>query len=230
MSQRISYSLLDPLIGPVLKSLYPRLHIPAWFPPEGIVLIGHGFAIVGAIGFAFSLSSPWGGILAAIGVLGNHTADCVDGTHARATGQCRHGGELLDHFTDPMSFAYWLVGISVALETLGWGLAALIILFGHAVLTNIKSKLTGRFVLSRFGPTEFKTLLFISGLVLATIGLMDLKIIPVLLAAGGFFALIVFGGIHLVVDLVRSVREVNRSGKPIDTSEWINAKDESRVA
>ena len=121
MSKRISHSLLDPHIGPPIKRLYPMLRIPKWFPPEGIVLSGHVFAIVGAIGFAFSVSHFWGGILVAIGVAGNHFADCIDGTHARATNQCRNGGELLDHFTDPLSFAYWIFGWSWAVERLEFG-------------------------------------------------------------------------------------------------------------
>ena len=95
MSRRVSHSVLDPVIGPKLKALYPHLRIPNTFPPEGIVLAGHALAIVGAVGFAFSATHWWGGLLAALGVIGNHTADCVDGTHARSTGQCRNGGELV---------------------------------------------------------------------------------------------------------------------------------------
>ena len=89
-------------------------------------------------------------ILTAIGVIGNHTADCIDGTHARRTGQCRNGGELLDHFTDPLSFAYWLVGIGVACGRLDLALVAVICLFAIAVLTNIKAKLIGEFTLAQF--------------------------------------------------------------------------------
>jgi len=109
MSKRISKSLLDPWVGPPIKSLYEILPIPSWFPPKGIVGLGHLSAIAGALGFAYSTSTTWGGLLAALGVFGNHAADCVDGTHARRTNQCRNGGELLDHFTDPLSFSYWLV-------------------------------------------------------------------------------------------------------------------------
>ena len=52
MAKRVSHSLLDPLVTTPLKSIHPRLAIPAWFPPEGIVLVGHLLAIVGAVGFA----------------------------------------------------------------------------------------------------------------------------------------------------------------------------------
>lgn len=224
MTQRISHSVLDPWIGPRLKSLYPLLRIPRWFPPEGIVLAGHGFAIAGAVGFALSTTHWWGGLLAAFGVIANHTADCVDGTHARSTGQCRNGGELLDHFTDPLSFAYWLIGIGVACGRLDLALAAVTCLFATAVLTNIKAKLIGEFTLARFGPTEFKTLLATFGVVIAALSLWTTISIP--LAATIFYvALIVIGLIQLPVNLFRAVIEVNRSGKQADTSEWVTGKN-----
>ena len=222
MSKRVSHSVLDPLVGPRLKALYPLLHIPTKFPPEGIVLIGHAIAIVGAVGFAFSADHWWGGILAAIGVLGNHTADCVDGTHARATGQCRNGGELLDHFTDPMSFAYWLVGIGIAASRIDLALIAVICLFAIAILTNIKAKLLGEFTLARFGPTEFKTVLFLFGLTICAASIWAPIWAPKF-ALAGMTALIAVGLFQVPWQLFHAVREVNRSGNQPDTSEWINA-------
>ena len=92
MPKRVSLSLLDPWLTLPIKGLYRRLRIPARLPPEAIVGCGHLAAIVGAVGFAFSTRSPWGGVLAALGVALNHTCDVLDGTHARATNQCRNGG------------------------------------------------------------------------------------------------------------------------------------------
>jgi archaetidylinositol phosphate synthase len=220
MSKRISHSLLDPMIGPRLKSLYPILRIPRSFPPEGIILIGHLLAILGAVGFAFSTQTWWGGLLAALGVVGNHTADCLDGTHARETGQCRNGGELLDHFTDPLSFAYWLVGIGIACGSLELALVAVICLFAIAVLTNIKAKLLGEFTLSRFGPTEFKALLVAFGIALSLL-VVKSQDLAQHTALTGMIALILVGLIQLPLQLVRAVKEVNRSGTEPDTSEWI---------
>lgn len=220
MSQRISHSVLDPWIGPKLKSLYPHLHISAKFPPEGIVLAGHLFAAIGAVGFALCTTYWWGGLLAAFGVIANHTADCVDGTHARQTGQCRNGGELLDHFTDPLSFAYWLVGIGVACARLDLALVAVICLFATAVLTNIKAKLIGEFTLARFGPTEFKTLLASFGVIASAVMLWTA--FPLVTITTCFYvALIAFGLIQLPINLVLAVKEVNRSGIEADTSEWV---------
>lgn len=220
MSKRISHSILDPFIGPRLKALYPHLHIPRWFPPEGIVLTGHALAILGAVGFAFSTRFWWGGLLAAIGVIGNHTADCVDGTHARATGQCRNGGELLDHFTDPLSFAYWLVGLGIAAESIELALVAVICLFAIAVLTNIKAKLLGEFTLTSFGPTEFKSVLVLLGITLASI-CWSQPLVATHVAWVSMAILVAVGLIQIPVQLVRGVREVNRHGAAPDQSEWV---------
>ncbi|MGB7329624.1 MAG: CDP-alcohol phosphatidyltransferase family protein [Rubripirellula sp.] len=220
MSKRVSHSLLDPFVGPPLAALYPRLPIPKWFPPEGIVAIGHLSAIAGAFGLAASTHVWWGGLLAAAGIVGNHFADCIDGRHARATGQCRNGGELLDHFTDPLSFTYWMVGLAVACERLDLGLVAAIALMAMAVLTNLRAKLTGEFTLAAFGPTEFKTLLAGFGVVLAiaasSIGLG----ITLTIATVGLTALCILGVTLLPIQLFQSVREVNRIGGEPDTSDW----------
>ncbi len=225
MSKRVSHSLLDPFVGPPLASLYPRLAIPTWFPPEGIVAIGHLSAICGAISLAFATQFWWGGLLAAAGIVGNHLADCVDGKHARATGQCRNGGELLDHFTDPLSFTYWLVGLAVACKQLELGLVAVIVLMAMAVLTNLRAKLTGEFTLARFGPTEFKTLLVVFALALSGITLVGLPAVPVCLT--GLASLTAVGLVLLPWQLFQSVREVNRCGAAPDTSEWetVGAKE-----
>ena len=219
MTRRVSHSLLDPWLGPPVRALYPHLRIPSRFPPEGIIAIGHAFAIAGALGFAYSTELWWGGLAGAAGVAGNHLADCVDGTHARATGQCRNGGELLDHFTDPLSFAYWLVGIAVAIGRLDLGLAAVICLFAIAVLTNIKAKMIGEFTLASFGPTEFKALLVALGGALGlTAAFAPAVTAP--LALGFYLSMLLAGIVQLAAGLVSAVREVNAPGAPPDTSEW----------
>jgi archaetidylinositol phosphate synthase len=222
MSKRVSHSLLDPLLGPPIKRLYKHLPIPRWFPPEGIIAIGHLSAIAGAFGLAFATKTWWGGLLAVAGIAGNHVADCVDGTHARTTGQCRNGGELLDHFTDPVSFSYWITGLAVSIGRLDLGLAGVIVLYATAVLTSIKAKMIGEFTLARFGPTEFKTLLVIYGIVAALCSgnMLGSKTAAQSIAYWFYLALLVVGVIQLLVNLVMAVIEVNTHGAPADTSEW----------
>jgi phosphatidylglycerophosphate synthase len=221
MSKRISYSLLDPVLTAPMKGLYNGLFIPRWFPPEGIVVIGHLFAITAAIGFAFSTGYWWGGLLIALGVAGNHISDCLDGTHARATSQCRNGGELLDHFFDPLSFAYWITGMAFSCGRLDLGIAGVICMYATAVLTNIKAKMIGEFTLARFGPTEFKTLLLSYGLAISLIaGGVFPRLNAVQIAFWCFTALLIVGIVQLLVNLVCAIRDVNRSGSAPDTTEW----------
>jgi phosphatidylglycerophosphate synthase len=225
MSQRVSYSLIDPWVTRPLKGVYGRLPIPRSLPPEAIVLGGHVAAIAGAVGFALSADYIWAGVLAAVGVALNHTCDVLDGTHARATGQCRNGGELLDHFVDPLSFSYWATGLAVAASgytpLAAWiGVAGVIALYATAVLTNIRAKMVGEFTLARFGPTEFKSLLVLFGLTQA--GLLAAGSPAAALAAFCFIAaLTVAGVVQLVVSLHQAVRDVNALGSaPADTTEW----------
>lgn len=222
MPKRVSHSLLDPLFTKPLKGLYARLPIPSGFPPEGIVLIGHLWAIAGAIGFALATQTWWGGLLGAVGVAMNHIADVLDGTHARATNQCRNGGELLDHFVDPLSFSYWVTGLAYAGDCLLLGIGGVIVIYATAVLTNIKAKMVGEFTLARFGPTEFKTLLILFGIATASqVG--GIFSSPELAATYTFrFVLVMFiaGFMQLLISLRQAVREVNAKGQPADTTEW----------
>jgi phosphatidylglycerophosphate synthase len=228
MPKRVSHSLLDPYVGPPIKRLYRRLPIPTWYPPEGIILVGHLSAIAAAFGLAYSTSTWWGGLLASLGVLGNHTADSIDGTHARATNQCRNGGELLDHFTDPLSFSYWLIGWGVSIGRLDLALAAVVILYATALLTSIKAKLIGEFTLASFGPTEFKAILVVYGLVLSMIVVTSGAAVDSAgtapaarqIAYWFYVTMLAVGVVQLVVNVVLSVRDVNRLGSAADATEW----------
>lgn len=228
---RVSHSLLDPYFIPPIKALYRRCPIPRAIPPEAIVGFAHLCAIAAAIGFALSTQFWWAGLLIALGVAANHIADCLDGTHARATGQCRNGGELLDHFTDPLSFSYYLVGLAWSCGRLDLGLVAVIILYATAVLTNIKAKMIGEFTLAAFGPTEFKTLLAVYGLALAAPTASGAPAHIATQVALWFLTVLIVVGIgQLALNLVRSVREVNRHGTPADTAEWITSSKHSTAS
>jgi phosphatidylglycerophosphate synthase len=213
---------LDPYLTLPIKRLYKFLRVPAWFPPEGIIGLGHLLAIAAAFGFAFATTYWWGGIVLAAGVAANHIADVLDGTHARATSQCRNGGELLDHFTDPLSFAYWLVGLAVSCGRLDLGLVAVICLYATAVLTNIKAKMIGEFTLAAFGPTEFKTLLVLYGLIISLLVQRPVTAVaPQQLALWFLGILIAVGIVQLLINLVRAIYQVNREGAAPDTTEWV---------
>lgn len=233
MGKRVSHSVLDPYLSPLVPPLYRLLPIPKRFPPEGIVVTGHLIAICGAFGFAYSTQLPWAGLAAAACVAGSHLADMVDGTHARTTGQCRNGGELLDHFTDPLSFSYWATGLAVSCELLGLGIAAVLCIYATAVLVSIKAKLIGEFSLARFGPTEFKTILVVYGLSIAAVsyGLFGADPeLPRRVALGFLAFMVTVGVIQLIVNLVNSIRQVNAEGTPPDTSAWQLGDDDPQPA
>lgn len=230
MGKRVSHSMLDPYFTPLVAPLYRLLPIPRKFPPEGIVLIGHLVAIAGAVGFAYCVTHWWGGLLVAVGVAGNHISDMVDGTHARTTGQCRNGGELLDHFTDPLSFSYWAIGLAVSCGRLDLALVGVLCIYATAVLVSIKAKIVGEFTLARFGPTEFKTILALYGLVMAALssGLFgNDPAIAERVALGFLSFMLVVGVLQLIVNLIRSVRQVNAAGAPPDTTAWELASDQA---
>lgn len=222
MPKRVSHSLLDPWLTKPLKGLYLRLHLPAKLPPEAIVLVGHLCAIAGALGYAFATKHWWGGLLGAAGVALNHTADVLDGTHARATNQCRNGGELLDHFVDPLSFSYWVAGLAYSADCLLLGIGGVIVIYATAVLTNIKAKMVGEFTLARFGPTEFKTLLILFGLSITALRAGLWSSAEHAQRYTYWFVLVMFvaGLLQLKLSLWRAVREVNAQGQPADTTEW----------
>ena len=219
MAKRVSHSLLDPFLMPPIKGAYQHLRIPASFPPEGIIAIGHVLAIVAAAGFAWSTTIWWGGLLVAIGVAGNHIADCLDGTHARKTCQCRNGGELLDHFADPLSFSYWLFGMAIAVDNPKMGMAAIICLYATAVLTNIKAKMVDEFTLASFGPTEFKTLLVLVGITLSVMSARGMSTQATALLFWFYAVLLVVGILQLVVGLYQAVVEVNQT-EAKDKADW----------
>ena len=221
MARRVSYSLVDPYLAPLMLMVYRLLPIPRRFPPEGIVLVGHLIAVAGGFAFAFSSTYWWAGLLAGVCVAGNHFCDMIDGTHARTTDQCRNGGELLDHFVDPMSFAYWAIGIAVSAQVTALGFAAVIAIFATAVLTNIKAKMTGEFTLARIGPTEFKLSLTVYGLSMAVAVGTAVEHSSAMLAARVFLAVLTAGLLaQLIVNLIRSIRQVNRQGSAPDSSDW----------
>ncbi|MEM8945229.1 MAG: CDP-alcohol phosphatidyltransferase family protein [Planctomycetota bacterium] len=222
MPKRVSHSLLDPFLTRPLKGMYRLLPIPTAFPPEGIVAVGHLCAVGGALGFLFAAKYWWGGLLGASGVVLNHTADVLDGTHARATNQCRNGGELLDHFVDPLSFSYWVAAIAYAADCSLLGLGGVIVIYAMAVLTNIKAKMVGEFTLARFGPTEFKTLLVLFGLTVSGLVSSNTASSESATRCAFWFVLLMFvaGVLQLKVSLWKAVREVNAKGQSPDTTEW----------
>jgi archaetidylinositol phosphate synthase len=232
MGKRVSHSWLDPYFVPLVGPLYRMLPIPRRFPPEGIVVTGHLLAIGGALGFAYSAKYWWGGLLIVAGVAGNHMSDMIDGRHARSTDQCRNGGELLDHFIDPLSFSYWMIGLAVSSEWPYLAIPAVVCLYASALLVSIKAKLMGEFTLARFGPTEYKAMLTAYGLVIAALSAQMFGTsegLPVIAARCLLGFLLVWGVIQLIVNLIKAIVEVNAHGAEPDTTPWQLESDSAQA-
>ena len=219
MAARVSRSLLDPVLTQPLRSLYPRLGLPRRLPPEAIVLAGNAAAVGAAVCFALVVGTPWLGLVGAALVAAYHFADVFDGQHARATGQCRNGGELLDHFCDPVSLSCIAAGWAFAADAPLLAVPAVLLIMAKGLLANLTAKLGGDFEVGRFGPTEFKA------------GLAVLLLAAAVVPAGvlqpalwwGFVGVLAVTAVSFPFELVRSIKAVNRSGVEADTSEWVLA-------
>ena len=120
--------------------------LPAWFPPNGVTLLGVVVVVVGgylplAVTLPLLAVDPttldptagtpdswfrggWVYVVTGAAVLSYQLLDAVDGIHARKTGRASALGELLDHSAD--SVAMIAVGLSfAACIQLGGGLLAL---------------------------------------------------------------------------------------------------------
>jgi hypothetical protein len=88
--------------------------------------------------------------------------------------------------------------------------------------------MTGEFTLASFGPTEFKAILIVYGLVLSAIVILggggtglDASVPLARRIAYWFYVIMLVVGVaQLVMNLVLAVRDVNRQGHAADTTEW----------
>ena len=158
MSKRVSHSLLDPFYSRLIPGIYGLLRIPRQFPPEGIVLAGHLLAAIGGLGFALAGKYTFAGLLVVLGVAGNHIADMVDGTHA----ETQASAEMVANFwiISLILFPFLLDDRDVRCrqDALRGDRVYSLCIYATAVLTNIRAKITGEFVLAKFGPTGVQDL------------------------------------------------------------------------
>jgi len=106
-SENYSVSGIEPWLD---RHLFQRIvvHIPAWVSPNALSLANH--VVVWTVLYLAGLSAylgPWGSFTArvgaAIGIFLSATLDCLDGTHARRTGQASRLGEVMDHWLDSIN-------------------------------------------------------------------------------------------------------------------------------
>eukprot|EP00013_Stygamoeba_regulata_P018273 CAMPEP_0177678536 /NCGR_PEP_ID=MMETSP0447-20121125/29062_1 /TAXON_ID=0 /ORGANISM="Stygamoeba regulata, Strain BSH-02190019" /LENGTH=241 /DNA_ID=CAMNT_0019187547 /DNA_START=252 /DNA_END=977 /DNA_ORIENTATION=+ len=219
---KVSYSIVDLYFRYVLpgERVYRALRIPKWVWPEAIVFTGFFFSCLAGLSFSCAVTSAWGGALAALFVYGNLIADHMDGRHARATNQCTNGGEILDHFFDPLSFSVITIGIAYAVGRLDLALLTVLGIYGNVSTVFQEAKITGTLALKTVGPAEARILFMTFGLVTSYLQ----HAYGQDYAASFVTSFLVFTGVltlgQMSVELFRTVRRVNREGPPPDCSPW----------
>ena len=217
---KISHSRIDPFIFPIATKLYHSLRIPPSVRPELILLSGHVIALCGAIAFWAAQLIYWYGLLATFFVLAYQFTDILDGLHARSTSQCRNSGEFLDHFLDPLSFSYLLVGLSLYVNSLPLAVASVICMFATATLINVRAQITRQFTLPTFGATELRLSLAFIGVALSVLSSFSGPIIAKVVIEILLWVLLAVGLGQLIVQLIRTCRQIDALGIQPNTSPW----------
>jgi len=195
------------------ERVYKALHIPKALPPECIVLLGFFFSAAAGIAFSQAENYVYAGLLGSLFVYGNLVSDYMDGRHARATGQCRNGGEILDHFFDPLSFAVIVIGIGSSVNRLDLSIALILGIYGNAALVFQEAMIMGVLTLKKIGPNEARLLFIGYGFLVwwqqsASFGVIFLY----------FSSALSLG--QLAFELIKTVNRVNREGPPPDNTPW----------
>lgn len=203
--------------------VYKFLRIPAWIPPEAIVLLGFAFSC--AAGYAFSIAphNPTFALLAILAVYGNLLADHMDGRHARATGQCRNGGEILDHFFDPLSFSVITVGLAYGVNRLDLAIVTILGIYGNVSTVFQEAKMLQRLTLKTVGPAEARFLFMSFALSLYFIFTYQGEQQAVWFQTAFLYGTGVLTLGQMVIELIRTVDRVNREGPPPDNRPWVVA-------
>jgi len=195
------------------ERVYRMLHIPRWLPPEAIVILGFLFSVAAAFGFSYAHLHPHAALLASLFVYGNMVSDYMDGRHARATGQCRNGGEILDHFFDPLSFAVIVIGIGASVNRLDLAIGSVLGIYGNAALVFQEAMIMTVLTLKKVGPNEARLLFMGYGVLVwwlkSEAVTVNFLYVSAALSLG-----------QLVIELVRTVNRVNRDGPPPDNTPW----------
>lgn len=120
---RVERLVISTLCQPIAR------RIPAGVHPNTISVITHMicWATAALAVLSTHMASPLRSLaLAGAGaaMLASMIGDCLDGMHARRTGQTSKLGEMMDHWLDTLVVPLVAVGMSFAVEMPPWGIAA----------------------------------------------------------------------------------------------------------
>lgn len=142
IEQRIVQWFCQPVLG----------HIPRAVHPNTISLATHFIGWLTSLLAVVSVQLPplpraMALIGAGVGMLASMIGDCLDGMHARKTGQCSKLGEMMDHWLDAIVVPLVPLGMTIALQMPPWAIAlvnisAAMVYHGQLVLHHH----TGKFI------------------------------------------------------------------------------------
>jgi len=143
----------------------------------------------------------------------------MDGRHARTTGQCRNGGELLDHFFDPLSFSVIIIGFGVAVNQPYLALLTVLGIYCNVAIVFQEAMIMGTLTLKVIGPNEARVLYMFAGLVQSTVVYSGLPghVVPL----GMLVVATLLSVVQTIVELYKTVEKVNKYGPEPDNDGWI---------
>ncbi len=144
--------------GPLDKLLWNPIErlIPSWVKPNAITLLSVFFMLLSAffVWMAFK-GAGWGFLAASVCVFLYMGGDCVDGIHARSTGQSSRMGEFLDHWLDSINALIINLCIVAVFNLQGWILILYMTSFTIALFATIwKQQNTGIFYRAKVGSSD----------------------------------------------------------------------------
>jgi phosphatidylglycerophosphate synthase len=160
---RSNQGLLEPLETPALHWL--AAHAPVWVTPDRLTGVGFFGAIIVFVGYVLVQMHPGWVWIATAGLAINWLGDSVDGTLARYRGIERpRFGYYLDNSIDVLEQLLVVLGLALSgILKSDLALLGLVVFFMMSILTLIRDKVVGEFMLAYngIGLTELRVLFVI---------------------------------------------------------------------
>ena len=185
--------LLDRVCEPILDWIPERIH------PNTISIVNHlttwsVFIALAAAPYLDANSAIGARIWGGIGLILAMIMDCLDGMHARQTGQCSKVGAVLDHWFDAINAPLVAAGVLLTLEM--EPLTSVLVVGGTCVLYNCQLVIyhhTKRFIHPPTSGTEGQLMTALAVLGLAVVLYIfprDLRWVSVMVLGFGWFAVL----------------------------------------
>ena len=210
--EKKSYSILDGIVTPRVRKIYPYLHIPVWFNPKLLIFAGQFFAILASFCLANIPEYSGLGFVAAFSVVLNYFFDLIDGHHARTTNQCTNSGEFLDTTLDNLTYCFLFMGLAVAANMWFLGMLITYCFFITAMAGKYRRDLFRKTTIGYFGPAEIRTIFIMISLIMVYEPSVVFYLVP----------------LFTIITMLGSLRQIFKISKEIDSietrdrSQWLH--------